>query len=131
VRAISEVDDAITRDIVGLFPAGPKYPPSELVGAGLGGLVPQIRQIEELSDDQIDAIVNDMESGGVNNAKVLRGLRGSTALVSLVDPSGENLWVASLGDCQAGSFYFSFVLHAFADFVIISKISAWHKGRMR
>ena len=102
IRAISEVDDAITRDIVGLFPDGPEDMP-------VGGFVdyrvlaPQIRSIEKLSDDQIDAIVNDFQSGLVNNTKILRGLRGSTALVSLVDPSGKNLWVASLGDCQAGS----------------------------
>lgn len=96
VEAISEVDDVITRDIVGLFPNGPEETPR-------GGFVDtrvlasQIRYIEELSDDQINTIVNDH----VNNARVLRGLRGSTALVSLVDPLGKNLWVASLGDCQA------------------------------
>jgi len=100
VKAISEVDNAISRDIVGLFPDGPEETP----GGGFVDprvLAPQIRRIEELSDDQIDAIVNDFQSGLINNAKVLRGLRGSTALVSLVDPSGKNLWVASLGDCQA------------------------------
>jgi pyruvate dehydrogenase phosphatase len=84
VKAISEVDDSITRDIMGLFPGGPDA-------------------IAKLSDEQIDAIVNNFESGfgRGNNAKVLVGMRGSTALVSLVDPEQENLWVASLGDSQA------------------------------
>jgi len=31
-------------------------------------------------------------------------MQGSTVLVSLVDPEGLNLWVCSLGDCQAGEF---------------------------
>lgn len=85
VKAISEVDDSITRDIMDLFPGGPEA-------------------IAKLSDEQIDAIVNDFESGRRNNAKVLVGMRGSTALVSLVDPEQKNLWVASLGDSQAGDF---------------------------
>lgn len=83
VKAIAEVDDTITRDILNLFPGGPE-------------------SIQELSDEQIDGIVNDFDSGGVNNAKILRGLRGSTVLASLIDPKRENVWVASLGDCQAG-----------------------------
>lgn len=83
VKAISEVDDSIARGITDLFPGGPDA-------------------IAKLSNGQIDAIVNDFASGGRNNAKILLGMRGSTALVSLVDPAQENLWVASLGDCQAG-----------------------------
>lgn len=83
VNSISEIDNAITRDILEMFPGG-------------------VEALEKLSDEQIDAIVNDFESGGVNNAKLLRGMRGSTVLVSLTDPSGNNLYVASLGDCQAG-----------------------------
>ncbi|KZP34540.1 protein serine/threonine phosphatase 2C [Athelia psychrophila] len=82
VDSISELDNSITRDILELFPGGPDG-------------------LEKLSDEQIDTIVNDFESGGVNNAKLLRGMRGSTVLVALVDPSGRNLYVASLGDCQA------------------------------
>ena len=83
VDAISEVDEAITRDILNLFPGGPE-------------------SIQQLSDEQINAIANDFDAGGVNNAKILRGLRGSTVLASLIDPKRENVWVASLGDCQAG-----------------------------
>jgi pyruvate dehydrogenase phosphatase len=126
VEAISEVDDAITRDIVGLFPDGPEETPrGGFVDTSV--LAPQIRRIEELTDDQINTIVNDP----VNNAGVLRGLRGSTALVSLVDPSGKNLWVASLGDCQAGSCCISYTTNSITDFVIILIISAWHQGHFR
>lgn len=85
VDSISELDNNITRDILELFPGGPEA-------------------LEKLSDEQIDTIVNDFDSGGVNNAKLLRGMRGSTVLIALIDPSGRNLYVASLGDCQAGMF---------------------------
>jgi len=54
-----------------------------------------------LSDAEIRAIINDIDSGGKNLAKVLLCMRGSTCLISLVDPLRSNLWVASLGDCQA------------------------------
>lgn len=89
IKAISEVDNRITCDIVDLFPRDPEG-------------------IAKLSYEEIDAIVNDFGSGGRNNAKILRGLRGSTALVSIVDAAQENLWVASLGDCQAGNYYTSY-----------------------
>ncbi|EGO01319.1 hypothetical protein SERLA73DRAFT_87888 [Serpula lacrymans var. lacrymans S7.3] len=81
-QAVVDFDNSIMNDFVGLFPGG------------LDGLA-------KLSDSEIEAIVNDSASGGKNNIKVLRCMRGSTLLVSLLDPSRENLWVASLGDCQA------------------------------
>lgn len=84
VNAISAFDNAISSDLLDLFPGGPDT-------------------ISELSDDEIRAIINDAHTGGRNSAKLMRCMRGSTALVALVDPSETNLWVASLGDCQAGS----------------------------
>ena len=78
-KAISEFDDASLAELQSLFPGG-------------------LEEIATLSDKEISNIVNSPE----NLPKVVRGMRGTTALLSLVDPSGENLWVASLGDCQAG-----------------------------
>lgn len=83
VRTIADFDEAILRDFLDLFPGG-------------------VEEIHALSTDNISAIINDLESGGANHTKVMRSMQGSTVLVSLVDPVGENLWVASLGDCQAG-----------------------------
>lgn len=80
VRIITELDEAILHDFHDLFPGG-------------------AAAIEALSADDIRAI---MEPGGVNHTKVMRCMQGSTVLVSLIDPAEENLWVASLGDCQAG-----------------------------
>ncbi|KAJ7497162.1 protein serine threonine phosphatase 2C [Mycena latifolia] len=50
-----------------------------------------------LSDDEIASIVND---AGPNSTKILRCMRGSTVLVALISPALD-IWVASLGDCQA------------------------------
>jgi len=37
-----------------------------------------------------------------NHEKILLGMTGTTALVALIDEKTENLWIANLGDCQAG-----------------------------
>lgn len=83
-HSIQSLDHALTTDLLRLFPNSP--------------------YIDQLSDEEISATVNDIESGGVNSNIVARCMRGSTILVSLVDPSGSNLWVASLGDSIAGDF---------------------------
>lgn len=89
---ISAYDDALTKDLFDIFPGG-------------------VDEISRLSDEEIDKIVNDSEQGGSNWAKVLRCMHGSTVLISLIDPSKENIWVVSLGDCQAGaSFRFGIVI---------------------
>jgi pyruvate dehydrogenase phosphatase len=80
--SIHSVDNTLTEDLLRLFP-NPAF-------------------IAQLSDDEISATINDIESGGANMGIIARCMRGSTILVSLVDPPGSNLWVASLGDSQAG-----------------------------
>ncbi|KDQ57569.1 hypothetical protein JAAARDRAFT_130764 [Jaapia argillacea MUCL 33604] len=77
--SIQQLDDSLTHGLLDLFPGGPDA-------------------ISRLTDADIQSIVND---GGENSRKVVRCMRGTTALVSLIDPRQENLWVASLGDCQA------------------------------
>ncbi|KAF8161005.1 phosphatase 2C-like domain-containing protein [Crassisporium funariophilum] len=68
------------------------------IGQGLLSLFPDPEALAKLSNEEIQAVVND---GGPNSAAVLRCMRGSTVLVSLTDPSRTNIWVASLGDCAA------------------------------
>lgn len=82
-RAFAEFDAAIAGDVLSLFPEG------------LAGL-------EALSDDQIKRVINDYDNGLENYRKVQRNMHGTTALVALVDPGQEHLWIATLGDCQAG-----------------------------
>ncbi|KAJ6475215.1 protein serine threonine phosphatase 2C [Mycena vitilis] len=77
-KTIADVDERIGQDLLDLFPGGPAA-------------------LAELSDDEVATLIND---GGVNSAKVLRCMRGSTVLVALISPALD-VWVASLGDCQA------------------------------
>lgn len=51
--------------------------------------------------EQVEALVNDHASGGTNYKKIILAMRGTTAVVSLVDPSRKNLWVAGVGDSRA------------------------------
>ncbi|KAJ7713951.1 protein serine threonine phosphatase 2C [Mycena maculata] len=77
-KGIADVDARIGQELLDLFPGGPEA-------------------IAALSDEEIAAIINDCRP---NSAKVLRCMRGSTVLVALIGPKLD-VWVASLGDCQA------------------------------
>jgi len=85
-RGITAFDDAIAGDVLDLFPGGLASLPSR-------------------ADEEIQAVVNDFAgpSAGANYKKARLCLYGTTALVALVDPAHENLWVANLGDCEAGT----------------------------
>jgi pyruvate dehydrogenase phosphatase len=83
-RSIVAFDDAIANDVLDLF-------------GGLDGL-------DSFSDVEIRNIINDQHNGGANWKKARLCMYGTTALVALVDPDHRNLWVANLGDCQAGMY---------------------------
>jgi pyruvate dehydrogenase phosphatase len=92
-RRITAFDNAIAGDVLELFPGG-------------------IESLPGLTDEEIQAVVNDFAVPGSNGAGAGAGanykkarlcLYGTTALVALVDPAHENLWVANLGDCEAGT----------------------------
>ena len=82
-RAITSYDDSLTKDLYDIFPGGRE-------------------ELSKLSDDEVKAVIHDSATGGPNHAKVARCMQGSTVLISLIDPDRDNIWVASLGDCQAG-----------------------------
>ncbi|KAG2356311.1 phosphatase 2C-like domain-containing protein [Suillus spraguei] len=79
--AIRAFDDAIANDVLELFPDG-------------------LSSLSRLSDLQIQEVLDDQLSGGQNYTKARLCLYGTTALVALVDPDHQNLWLANLGDCQ-------------------------------
>ncbi|KAF8471622.1 protein serine/threonine phosphatase 2C [Russula ochroleuca] len=87
---ITAFDNAIAGDVLELFPGGIDLLPTR-------------------TDEEIQAVVNDFASlsgssngtAGANYKKARLCLYGTTALVALVDPTHENLWVANLGDCEA------------------------------
>ena len=82
-KAIVSYDESLTKDLYDIFPGGHD-------------------ELSKLSDDEIKAVIHDSAAGGQNHAKVARCMQGSTVLISLIDPDRDNVWVASLGDCQAG-----------------------------
>jgi pyruvate dehydrogenase phosphatase len=79
-KDIAAFDHSVANDITSLFPGG-------------------VEQISALSDNAIRRIIND---DGENSRKIVLGMRGTTALLALVNPTQSHLWVASLGDSQAG-----------------------------
>ncbi|KAF8626287.1 hypothetical protein AX15_004958 [Amanita polypyramis BW_CC] len=80
-KSIVAFDNAIANDVLDLF-------------GGLEGL-------KDYSDAEIRNVINDQHDGGVNWKKARLCMYGTTALVTLVDPDHQNMWVANLGDCQA------------------------------
>ncbi|KAF8647864.1 hypothetical protein AX16_006498 [Volvariella volvacea WC 439] len=80
-KAILNFDEAIANDVLSLF-------------GGIEGL-------KDFTDAEIRSVINDQHRGGDNWKKARLCMYGTTALVALVDPDYENLWVANLGDCQA------------------------------
>lgn len=82
-RVIISYDDSLTKDLYDIFPGG-------------------LEDLNKLSDNEVKAVIHDSATNGPNYAKVARCMQGSTVLVSLIDPNRDNIWVASLGDCQAG-----------------------------
>ncbi|KIK65936.1 hypothetical protein GYMLUDRAFT_38408 [Collybiopsis luxurians FD-317 M1] len=100
----------------------------EGIKQGVLDLFPSPEDIEKLSDEEIQAIVNDRSTSddqvhgdadvivpsstgptilakkyagrGPNNIKITRAMRGTTVLIVLISPDG-GIWTASLGDCQA------------------------------
>ena len=81
--AIQSFDDAIANDVLDLFPGG-------------------LESVRHMPDEKIYDILNDHTTGGENFKKARLCMYGTTALVALVDPDHENLWLANLGDCQGG-----------------------------
>jgi len=82
-NAMLAFDDAIAHDVLDMF----------------GG---SMEKLEEYTNAEIRDVINDQHLGGANWRKVRLCMFGTTALVALVDPDHNDLWIANLGDCQAG-----------------------------
>lgn len=76
-NTIRVFDQCIQDGVTDLFPGG-------------------VEGLEKMTDEEVNAIVPK------NRDKLLLGMRGTTALIALVDERKENLWIANLGDCLAG-----------------------------
>lgn len=115
--------------LVALFKDTPEYTPDTIrdalsrvisdfdagIGQKLLDLFPDPVALSGMYSGDIEDIIND---DGPNSETVLRCMRGSTALISIIDPAKKNLWVASLGDCAAGSCLFELMLLAMAHLIV-------------
>ena len=81
-ESTTSFDRAIAGDILKIFPGG-------------------IEALQNMSQSTVQAIINrNADPQLLKNARLC--MYGTTALVALVDPDHQNLWVANVGDCQAG-----------------------------
>ena len=88
--AATSFDHAIAGDILRVFPGG-------------------IQALADMPQSTIQAIIN-RNTDPLFLKKARLCMYGTTALFALVDPDHQNLWVANVGDCQAGRFPLFFVL---------------------
>ncbi|CAE6540199.1 unnamed protein product [Rhizoctonia solani] len=64
-------------------------------------LFPDPNALASMPAEKLEAMINDHASGGENYKKIILAMRGTTAVVALVDSSRQNLWVAGVGDSRA------------------------------
>lgn len=81
-QAIEAYDVGLTRTLQAIFP---------------------LEKLSSMSDEALDRLVNDHLFGGTGeiHEAVLRCMRGTTAVILLVDRKTENMWTAGLGDSEA------------------------------
>lgn len=82
-EALVEFDNSIRAEFLDVFPGG-------------------VEAVEKLTDGELSDILDD----GFNHRLISRCIQGTTAIIALVDPTEQNLWIANLGDCQAGDNYY-------------------------
>ena len=108
-NCITALDDTIIRSLRLLF--APEETASALYnlsGASLldftspDAYTADLERMMEMDIEEIKKLINDEDRDGPNSKTVERCKQGSTVLVALVNPTRENIWVASLGDCVAG-----------------------------
>lgn len=84
---------------------------------------------ENLSDEELRAVINDQSTGGHVYTKVMRCMRGACSVIAVVDPAKENLWIVNLGDCEAGKFISQAGTNP--KLTRITSISTWGEGVIR
>ena len=77
------IDQTITSDFLALFPR-------------------ELDAVSKLNPMHVKNLLNDKTRESSGYHKTARAFGGTTALVTLVDPTRSKLWVANVGDCVAG-----------------------------
>lgn len=82
--ALIKIDDSIRLNFLRLFPD-------------------DADALRRMTDSQVRGVLSG-GTGGLNRALALRCTQGATVIMALTDP-WKNLWIANLGDCQAGTWH--------------------------
>ena len=82
-QALHNIDQTITSDFLALFPR-------------------ELDAVSKLNPMHVKNLLNDKTRESSGYHKTARAFGGTTALVTLVDPTRSKLWVANVGDCVAG-----------------------------
>lgn len=82
-RTLKHVDDGLLTEFLALLPRDPDA-------------------LARLDPARVRAVLNDKSGRAGGYRRTARAFGGSTALITLVDPTRAHLWVANVGDCVAG-----------------------------
>lgn len=80
--ALINLDNAIRSDFLKLFSGGTE-------------------DLDRMTDAQVQRVLEAPD--GVNYRRAVRCTQGTAVILALTDPEKRNLWIANLGDCQAGT----------------------------
>lgn len=87
-RSLEHLDNTLVSDFLSVFPSG------------------KAEELRSLHPSRVKQLLSDCPSAEKGPSGYLRAARafgGTTALVTLVDPTKSHLWVANIGDCIAGT----------------------------
>ncbi|KAF9067462.1 phosphatase 2C-like domain-containing protein [Rhodocollybia butyracea] len=73
----------------------------ESLAANALSILPHEDKLSNLSDEELQNIINNTTTGGQNHSAILRCMQGTTVIIALTNPGNEDLWIASLGDSYA------------------------------
>lgn len=82
-QSLEHIDRAMISEFLDLFPRGAD-------------------ELTRLDPARVRHMLNDKNGQSSGYRKTARAFGGTTALVTLVDPTRNHLWVANVGDCVAG-----------------------------
>ncbi|OSD04020.1 protein serine/threonine phosphatase 2C [Trametes coccinea BRFM310] len=82
-QSLTHIDSALVSDFLAIFPSA------------------EPEALRRYDPSRIKQILNDASSEKAGYLKTARAFGGTTALVTLVDPTKSHLWVANVGDCIA------------------------------
>lgn len=112
----NNLPNIVKDELLAVLNKGASYKPNEIsdalakaisefdhsIGSALLNLFPDAGALATMPENDILRVIDDEEH---NQDVIARCESGTTVLISMIDPSKCNVWVASLGDCAAGKYW--------------------------